>query len=343
MGSKASASLLELVFLEQLGVEAFDGDAVLEVFLEALLVGFLELLDAIGGDVPIEDFLVDVGEEDAGGEFREVRVLFDEGLGVEDDGGFEILGGNFRADGAAEFALDLLLGEVEVEADGGELDALFQLHAVPEGGIAIRSGDDDHGILREILGGVFLILGAQAAALGTVEDVVLGGLVVALAHEFLLDVVLDVLDVDEGLVALADEFGDGVGDLGGGLGVLVDGEEGLADGDLDLGLAPRHDVAIAADEADGKGVGAGAGLDVAGLLEGAAEGEGFGDVVGVVFEEGFFDEEVEVGLGEAEAVAFFEGFREGNGDVAGDLGDEVAVVVGEDGGLVLGSGRRGGR
>ena len=54
-------------------------------------------------------------------------------------------------------------------------------------------------------------------------------------------------------------------------------------------------------------------VDGAGLFHGAAEGEGFGDVVGFVFEQGLLDEEIEVGLGEAEAAAVVEGLGEGVG------------------------------
>ena len=42
------------------------------------------------------------------------------------------------------------------------------------------------------------------------------GLEVALAHEFLLHEVPDVLDVDDGLVATADAVGDALGDVDGG-------------------------------------------------------------------------------------------------------------------------------
>jgi hypothetical protein len=72
---------------------------------------------------------------------------------------------------------------------------------------AVVGGDGDHEFLVGILGAGLLFL-AEARALGAVEDVVLGGLEVALAHEFLLHHVLDVLDVDEGLVAAADALGD---------------------------------------------------------------------------------------------------------------------------------------
>jgi hypothetical protein len=168
-------------------------------------VGFLQAADAVAQMIPVEDFFVDVGELDAAGEFREVGVALDEGLRVEDDGVFEVLLGDFGADGAAEFAFDLDFG---------------------------------HGF-------GFL---AEARALGAVKDVVLGGLVVALAHEFLLDHVLDVFDVDEGLVATADALGDAAGDVDGGFGVLFDGEEGFANGDLNFGLRPWDNVAIAADQ-----------------------------------------------------------------------------------------------
>ena len=80
---------------------------------------------------------------------------------------------------------------------------------------------------------------------------------------------------------------------------------------------------------------AGVDIDAAGLLHGAAEGEGLRDVVGFVFEQGLFDEQIEVGFGKTEAAAGFEGCREGGGDGVGDVGDELAVDVGEDGGFVL--------
>ena len=84
---------------------------------------------------------------------------------------------------------------------------------------------------------------------------------------------------------------------------------------------------------------AGVDIDGAGFLHGPAEGEGLGDVVGFVFEQGLFDEQVEVGLGKAEAAAGVEGLGEGGGDGVGDVGDELAVVLGEDGCFRPGGGR----
>ena len=105
------------VVAAQVGREAADLDAALDVGGELGAVEFAELGDAVAHDAPTEDFLVDVGEEDAAGEFREVGVLFDEGLGVEDDGAVEFFLGHFREEGPAEFGFDDIAGEAEVEAD----------------------------------------------------------------------------------------------------------------------------------------------------------------------------------------------------------------------------------
>ena len=59
----------------------------LEVCLECCDVRSLYPFDAVAEDIPIEDFFVDVGEEDAASELGEVCVLLDECLGVENYGG----------------------------------------------------------------------------------------------------------------------------------------------------------------------------------------------------------------------------------------------------------------
>lgn len=160
-GVKGLSQGVEVVEFEQLGVEALDGDAVLEVALEGGFVGILELFDAVAEDRPVEDFLVDVGKEDAGGELGEVGVFLDQRLGVEDDGVLEVLLLDLCADGAAEFAFDLGLGEAEVEADGGELDALPELGAIPELGLAVVGDDGDEELLIGVVGG-FLEVDAHA-------------------------------------------------------------------------------------------------------------------------------------------------------------------------------------
>ena len=97
--------LVEII-LKELGAEALDGDAVAQVGFKGLPVRFSETFDAVAQDAPVEDFLVDVGEENASGELGEVRVLFDERLGVEDDGAAQAFLADFSADGAAKLALD---------------------------------------------------------------------------------------------------------------------------------------------------------------------------------------------------------------------------------------------
>ena len=118
----------------------------LEVGAEGFFVGGFEAFDAVVDDVPVEDFFVDVGEEDAAGEFGHVGVFLDEGAGVEADRFLEVFGGDLGADGAAEFALEDVFAEGEVEADGGELDALLELLSVPKVGLAV-AGDGDEGFL----------------------------------------------------------------------------------------------------------------------------------------------------------------------------------------------------
>jgi hypothetical protein len=195
-GVEGFGEFIEVVEVEELGVETFDGDAVLEVGFEGGFMGLLQFVDAVAEDGPVEYFLVDVGEQDAAGEFREVGVLLDECLGVEDDGVFEVFFGDLVADGAAEFALDFGFADVEVEADGSVGNALAEITAIPERGDAVVIDDGDHQLLVGVLSEVLLLL-AHAGALVAVADVVGGGLEVALAHEFLLDHVLDILDVDE--------------------------------------------------------------------------------------------------------------------------------------------------
>jgi hypothetical protein len=179
-------------------------------------------------------------------------------------------------------------------ASGGEFDAALEVDAVPEVGGAVGLGDDDHGILtlREGQrgggvgrggegfageGGQFQ-LGAGVVAGGAVENVIFGDLVVAGLHEFFLDDILDFLDVEEGLLEGRGAFGDGFGDGRGGRGIFPEGEEGLADGDLDLGGVPRDDLVVPADQAHGDVGGLGAEIQ---LLR-ALEQEALGDVMGVV-------------------------------------------------------------
>jgi hypothetical protein len=97
--------------------------------------------------------------------------------------------------------------------------------------------------------------------------------------------------VDEGIAwRHAQRVGDGLGDGDGGSGVALEGEERLANGDLDLVLAPGNDLVVAADDAQG---GRGSRLAVDGDFAGAIEQEALGDEVGVVVDEGLLDQLVE--------------------------------------------------
>lgn len=100
---------------------------------------------------------------------------------------------------------------------------------------------------------------------------------------------------------------------------------------LDLSLRPGDDVAIPANEADRhlrlRLICDG---DLAFEVERALEDERFGDVVRVVLDEGFFDEEVEVVLRELELSPTLHLLHERGGDALGYAGDEGAVLLGED-------------
>ena len=94
----------------------------------------------------------------------------------------------------------------------------------------------------------FLLLEAQLGAMGAVEDVGLGHFVVPLAHQLLLDPVLEIFDADELLPAPGDAVGQGGGDVLGRGRIHPQREEGTADRDLDLVGVPGDDLAIAADD-----------------------------------------------------------------------------------------------
>ena len=152
-------------------------------------------------------------------------------------------------------------------------------------------------------------------------------------HEFLLHHVLDFLDVDEGLRRGADALRDGARDGDGGRGVALHGEEGLADGDLDLLLAPRDDLVVAADDAQGR---RGGGVAIDGDLAGAVEEEALRDEVGVVVDEGFLDQLVQLVQREADGRLGMGKPGEVGGDLAADARDPGAVAVVEDVPLALG-------
>ena len=283
---------------------------------------FLELGDAVAGDAPAEDFLVNVREADARSELGEVGVDFDEALRVELDRLAEVGLGDLVEETAAEFGFDLLRRADELEAGGGEGDAFTQLVAVPEVGGTVGVLDEDHRLLTVVddgrLGGEEL---AFAGALGAVKDVVLSDLIVTLAHQLFLDEVLDLLDADDGLSEVSDAAGDGGSDALARGGVLLERVEGHTHSEGNLVGEPRHHLAVAAHEAgrDGEGLNGG------GLEAAAGEEEALGDVVAVIAHEGVLD-----GLQDEAFADLDAGLGEHADDVAGDGGDELAVGFGED-------------
>ena len=295
-GIEGSGELLEVVF-EEAGIEALDGDAVFEVFLEGALMNRLEGSDAISHYVPTEDFLIKVGQLDAAGELGEIGILFDQGLRIEDDGRIEVLLRDLVVSGAAQLDFDLLVGEVQVQADAGELDALAEIFPIPKLIGAIGLDDHDHRSLggsinrrSGVLEGPRLTVIAGRTALGAEQDVGLCHLEMAGFHEFLLHHVLNLLDVHEGLLGAVSPGRHGFGDGNGRGGIALEGQEGLADGDLNLLFAPRHDLIVTPNDPQGGNRRAGA---VDGDLARPIEQETLGDKIVVVVDQGFLNELVE--------------------------------------------------
>ena len=323
------------IVVEETGIQALDGDAVLKVFLEGTLVGGLEGTNAVAGDVPAEDLFVDIGELDAAGELGEVSVFLDERLRIENDGGVEILLGNLIVNRPAEFGFDLVVGQAKVEADAGKLNAFAEVGAVPERVFTTGALDENHGLLTG--GGRgghgderHLGIGARLArrgALGAEEDIGLGDLEVAGLHEFFLHHVLNLLDVDKGLLRRMDALGNGASEGHGGRGVALEGEERFADGDLYLLLTPWHHMIVAADDTEGRRRGR---VTVDGNLAGPIEKEALRNEVSVVVDEGFLDELIEGVQREADGRLGASEHREIAGDFAANPGEPSAVGVRED-------------
>ena len=141
--------------------------------------------------------------------------------------------------------------------------------------------------------------------------------------------------MDEGLIAAADSVSHAFCDIDGRLGVFLDGEESLAHGDFDFRFRPRNDVAAATDETDGQRIRACMDIDAAVFFHRTTEGEGLCDVVGLVFEQGLFDEQIEVSFGQAQAATLVEGLGQRICNAMGDVRNELTVDVGEDGILIV--------
>ena len=136
-----------------------------------------------------------------------------------------------RVGGPAQLLRELVGVHVQVEPDRRERDAPPQVV----------------GLRRR--GGRRLLARPQQGPLGAVDDVALGDAHVAAEHELLLDDVLDRLDRDVQQPEPPGALVDARGEPGRGRRIVLERQEGGADGDLDLARIPRRDVAVAADEA----------------------------------------------------------------------------------------------
>ena len=319
--------------MEELRAESLDGDTVPEVALERPAVGFLEAFDAIAHNAPVENLLIDVGKQDASGEFGKVGILFDQRPGIQDDRAAQALLADFCADGAAKLPFDTVLVEAEIQTNDGELNTALEFAAIPKHALAVLSADDHKrvllGVRRRLRG--FL---THAGALGPIKDVALGDLVESLPHQFLLNHVLHILDVNEGAIAAADTSGYRASDLYGAFSVFLGGEKRLATGNFDLAFVPRHDGAVAADQADGdRRRGRMIARDLAGLsgaFGGPFKNEALGNVVRVIFDESLFNEQGKVVFGKLEAMAIPDVVEEACGDGMGDICNKRAILLVKD-------------
>ena len=243
---------------------------------------FLQGADAVADDIPAEHFFVDVAELDPAGEFSEISIFLDERLGVENNRVVEITERDVIEQGAPQFCFDLIRGEAELETDGGKLDTLFEVEAIPQERGAVSASDHDHRILlsRRGLGGSLGhgLSETVGRARRPIENVVFRDFVMARLHQLFLDHVLNFFDMEKGLFDLEGTLRDRAGNGGRGRGILLQREKGFTDGDLDFAFVPRHHLMVAADEADGDT------MRFAGNIElgSALKQEALGDVVGVI-------------------------------------------------------------
>ena len=129
--------------------------------------------------------------------------------------------------------------------------------------------------------------------------------------------------MEKGLFDLESTFRDRAANGSGGGGILLQGEKGFTNGDLDFAFVPRHHLMITADEADGDTVRFAGNIE----LGGALKQEALGDIVSVIIDESFFDEHVKIVKGDADRAAL-EGFLgEMRGNFAGNVGDKTLVFL----------------
>ena len=145
-------------------------------------------------------------------------------------------------------------------------------------------------------------------------------------HELFLHDVLDLFDVDEGLLGRVEALGHGFRDADGRSRVLMLREESLPDGDFHLLFAPRNHLLVAPDDLEGA-------LDriaVQRNLAGAVHQKALGNDVVVVVHEGLLDEFVQGIEGQAYGVTYPAQIRQIRDQFTANACHPGAVVVGKD-------------
>ena len=229
--------------------------------------------------------------------------------------------------------LDFLLRHGEFEANHRELDALFKLGAIPKFGSPI-SRDGDERFLSWILD-LNRIFRAKTGPFVAVADIVRSDLIVSLLHELFLNDILNVFNMDEGLVTIFDAVGHGMSHCEGRSGVFLQGEEGSGDRLLDLTFRPRDNIAVTTNQADRNLLlWFGINRNFASRFEGTLKDERFSNIVSVIFDESLFNEEVEIVLGKLEVAPTLDLVHQRFGNAVGHRGNERTVLFGKN--IILG-------
>ena len=168
-----------------------------------------ELGNAVTGDIPSQNFLVDVCQENTGGESSEISVPFNETIGVENDRFSQIRLRHLIEEGAAQFMFDFLLGKAKVQTRESKLHAAAKIDSVPKFARSVGPVEDDHLLLGGLVvfDELLLLEESVLGAMRSIENVRLGNFVVPLAYQFLLNNVLKILDANKFLAAPGDAVG----------------------------------------------------------------------------------------------------------------------------------------
>ena len=318
---------------EQLWRKTLNTHSSAQITFKGLAMGITKHLDAVTLYFPIQNFLVNIRQHDASRKLGKIGIALDERPRIQNDRIFQDVFSHLGGEGSAQLALDLKGVEIEIETDGRKLNPFSQLGAIPENTLAITLGDHDEGFLD--FAGLGFGLGfnsnfAVTGTLGTIENVALGDLVITLPHDFFLHEILHVFNMNKRRVAGAHAVAHPTSDGCGGFSIFLHGKEGAAASGLDLGFHPRNDRSIAANQANIQRLCL---LRQRGCTSGADrafKNEAFGDIVRIIFNEGFFNKEREIMLREAKRAALLRLLGQTQSHGVGDIRYEAAILLIED-------------